>query len=235
MHLCAGIAGAATSNEREALRKEIALRLAIPAANVQIRADASIAYYAAHHDRSGILVIAGTGSIIWARTKTGQMVRAGGWGALLGDEGGGFQIGLAALRALSREIDGGPITALSTLLCEHFRLCKPSDILDFAYQEKEKIPSLAPHVLEAALQKDEVATSIVTTQILALAESLKFLLLAHPHISPRVVYMGGLTKHALYLEYLHKELLRVQSNLQISALPQSPAQAALNLAIKMAN
>ena len=110
VYVCAGIAGAAGKETQNTLKEELLSELHLTPESIEIKADASIAYYAAHRDKSGILVITGTGSIVWARTKTGQMVRAGGWGALLGDEGGGFRIGLAALRALSMEIDGGPTT-----------------------------------------------------------------------------------------------------------------------------
>ena len=233
LHIYAGIAGAGHASDHEAVRNKLALALNLPLPSIQIHADASIAYYAAHKDRSGILVITGTGSIIWARTKTGQMVRAGGWGSLLGDEGGGFQIGLAALRALAHEMDGGPSTALSNLLCNHYGLCNPSDILDFTYKEKANIPSLAPFVLEAAAQSDEVAIKIVEHQVNALAQSLKFLILSHPHISPKLVYMGGLTKNLFYVESLQKGLLAVYPDLSLSQLTTTPAEAALLLACKM--
>ena len=233
IYICAGVAGAGNPKDQLTLKQELAATLNIPSECIQIRADASIAYYAAHKDRSGILVITGTGSIIWARTKTGQMVRAGGWGALLGDEGGGFQIGLAALRALSHEIDGGPATLLSTMLCEHYGLCNPSDILEFTYQQKDKISTLAPYVLEAATASDKVSTKIIQQQVSALAKSLRFLLLSHPHISPKLVYMGGLTRNALYIRSLQNELHKVHPDLSISSLETTPAEAAMDLATKL--
>ena len=184
----------------------------------------------------GSWLFTGTGSIIWARTKTGQLVRAGGWGALLGDEGGGFQLGLSALRALSHEIDGGPTTLLSQILCDHYGLCNPSDILDFTYQRKNQISTLAPFVIEAAKQSDPVALQIIDTQISALAQSLKFLLLAHPHISPNLVYMGGLTNDSFYVDALSKGLSGVYPDLQqITKLDQPPVEAAFHLAKSMNN
>lgn len=235
-YLCAGIAGAGNKEIQAALKQKLAIHLEVPTSNIQVRTDASIAYYAAHKDRSGILVITGTGSIIWARTKTGHMVRAGGWGALLGDEGGGFQLGLSALRALSHEIDGGPSTLLSSILCDHYGLCTPSDILDFTYQRKSHISTLAPFVIEAAKQSDQIAQQIIDTQISALAQSLKFLLLSHPHVSPNIVYMGGLTNDPFYVDALKQGLSDVYPDVQqFTKLNHPPVEAAFHLARRMNN
>src|SRR5690606_20463167 len=47
----------------------------------------------------GIALIAGTGSFAFARTADGREDRCGGWGWLLGDEGSGYAVTGAALRA----------------------------------------------------------------------------------------------------------------------------------------
>jgi len=66
---------------------------------VQVIADVEAAWHATHADGAGILVLAGTGSIVLGRTARGRWARAGGLGPLLGDEGSGFWIGRAWLRA----------------------------------------------------------------------------------------------------------------------------------------
>ena len=56
-----------------------------------------------------------------AATPRGEAARAGGWGYVLGDEGSGYWIGRAALRAVLREADRrGPTHACSPLLLQHF-------------------------------------------------------------------------------------------------------------------
>jgi N-acetylglucosamine kinase-like BadF-type ATPase len=47
---------------------------------------------------SGVVVVAGTGSGAMARGRDGAPVRAGGYGPVLGDEGGGHWIGVEALK-----------------------------------------------------------------------------------------------------------------------------------------
>ena len=48
-------------------------------------------------------VIAGTGSIAFGRNAAGATARAGGWGYIFGDEGGGFDIARQALRPLEHQ------------------------------------------------------------------------------------------------------------------------------------
>jgi len=63
----------------------------------------------------GIGLIAGTGTVCLALGRRGEHVLLGGWGWLLGDEGGGFWIAMAALRAAVRDVEGrGPRTVLTS-------------------------------------------------------------------------------------------------------------------------
>ena len=56
----------------------------------------------------------------------GRAARSGGWGYLLGDEGGGFWIGRAALSAVVRQFDGrGPATLLTEMVLDHMSLGQP--------------------------------------------------------------------------------------------------------------
>ncbi|MGH9673252.1 MAG: BadF/BadG/BcrA/BcrD ATPase family protein, partial [Bryobacteraceae bacterium] len=52
--------------------------------------DAMIALAGATSGAAGIITIAGTGSIAFGRNAQGRVARAGGWGYVFGDEGGGF-------------------------------------------------------------------------------------------------------------------------------------------------
>jgi N-acetylglucosamine kinase-like BadF-type ATPase len=54
----------------------------------------------------GILILAGTGSMAWARDKAGKSHRVGGWGETIGDEGSGHWIGRRVLGLVSQSLDG---------------------------------------------------------------------------------------------------------------------------------
>lgn len=84
-----------TAGERRALAR----RLRPLARRVRVLADAQAALIAALGGRPGVLVLAGTGSIVVGRDGRGRWARAGGFGPLLGDEGSAFWLGRAWLHA----------------------------------------------------------------------------------------------------------------------------------------
>jgi glucosamine kinase len=93
--------GVWTAPERAALAR----RLRRLAGQVAVLPDAQAALLGALDDRPGVLVIAGTGSIVIGRDTSGHWARAGGLGPLLDDEGSAFWIGREWLRATHRDGD----------------------------------------------------------------------------------------------------------------------------------
>lgn len=90
--------GVWTRQERGAQER----RLRGLARRVRVIADAEAAFVGAIGIRPGLLVLAGTGSIVIGRDVRGKWVRAGGLGSLLGDEGSAFWIGREWLRLRAR-------------------------------------------------------------------------------------------------------------------------------------
>src|SRR4030095_12707011 len=88
-------------------------------ARVLVVNDALVALEAGAPRQPGGGIISGTGSISYGRHARGEAARSGGWGYVLGDEGSGYWIGRAALRAVLREADKrGPETSLTEMLLE---------------------------------------------------------------------------------------------------------------------
>jgi N-acetylglucosamine kinase-like BadF-type ATPase len=85
-------------------RRALTVALRGLARRVQVIPDVEAAWHATHTDGAGILVLAGTGSIVLGRSARGRWARAGGLGPLLGDEGSGFAIGRAWLRARANAV-----------------------------------------------------------------------------------------------------------------------------------
>jgi N-acetylglucosamine kinase-like BadF-type ATPase len=86
--------GVWTPAERAALRR----RLRALAQRVEVISDAEAALLGALDGGPGVLILAGTGSIVLGRDARGHLARAGGLGPLLGDEGSAFWLGREWLR-----------------------------------------------------------------------------------------------------------------------------------------
>jgi N-acetylmuramic acid 6-phosphate etherase len=96
------LAGCATEKDRAHLCSLAAARW--PGARVTAGSDRESAFAAAFGAGDGITVIAGTGSAVTGR-KAGREDRAGGWGHLLGDSGGGYDLAIRALRGILFNFD----------------------------------------------------------------------------------------------------------------------------------
>jgi N-acetylglucosamine kinase-like BadF-type ATPase len=71
--------------------------------------------------RHAIGMVVGTGSIATARTGAGELVTAGGWGWILGDEGSAPALVRDAVRAVLGDLDAGnPADALGVALMRSF-------------------------------------------------------------------------------------------------------------------
>lgn len=159
--LVCALAGAGREDDRRLLAAAL-IREAV-AVRLRVVMDVEAAFHDAFGDGPGILLISGTGSIALARSADGRWVRAGGWGALLGDEGSGYGIGLAALRAAVRAHDGrGPGTSLLETVLAHAGVSDPEDLIAWADRaRKADIAALAPAVADAARDGDDVAAAII--------------------------------------------------------------------------
>lgn len=66
---------------------------------VLLTGDVTTTYVGALRDRPGVVVAAGTGAVALGADATGRTVVRDGWGFLLGDDGSGYAVGRAGLRA----------------------------------------------------------------------------------------------------------------------------------------
>ena len=73
---------------------------------IELLSDGEIALYGATGGRPGLVVIAGTGSICCGKNRHGKYFCAGGWGPIVGDEGGASWISRKALQAVAQAADG---------------------------------------------------------------------------------------------------------------------------------
>src|SRR5215210_6230252 len=119
--ICLGIAGVDRDDEARTVRA--IMRRICHHTRVLVVNDALIALVAGARDAAGIVIIAGTGSIVYGRNAAFEAARAGGWGHMIGDEGSGYWIGREALAAVMRASDGrGPATALTAEILAYLHI-----------------------------------------------------------------------------------------------------------------
>jgi N-acetylglucosamine kinase-like BadF-type ATPase len=156
------------------------------------------------------VIIAGTGSNCFGQNEKGQEAKAGGWDFLLSDEGSGYAIGLATLRAAVMSADGrAPKTALERLVFQHFRIHELNQLKRVVYQpllNKSQIAEVSKVCFEAFEEGDAMASSILNQAVedLALMAYSVMEKLGFRSGAVECVVTGGI----LQSEWVKKELLQ---------------------------
>ncbi|HEV2970910.1 MAG TPA: N-acetylmuramic acid 6-phosphate etherase [Pirellulales bacterium] len=230
-----GLAGAGRPEDQELIRRW-ALQKGL-AADVEVTPDAPLLLAAGTSDGWGVAVVAGTGSIAFARAPDGRTSRAGGWGYLLGDEGSGYALSLAAFQAVVRMADGrGPDTLLARTLLDRLQVKRPEELIAAIYRgglNRPALAALAPLVLGAAEAGDAVAGAIVQegADQLALAAATCARQLELPPPFPLALAGGLLLASASYRERLMKALEALGIHAEPVTLVPEPAEGAVRLAV----
>jgi N-acetylglucosamine kinase-like BadF-type ATPase len=143
--------------------------------NIIICHDALIALVGGIGHDVGIVVAAGTGSIVFGRNQQGITKRVGGWGYILGDEGSGYKIAVAGLQAAMQAYDGrGKSTILQEVFKNHLALASMEDLIEVVYRcgwGVKEIAALAIVVDNAAAEGDEVANWIIDDAVQELVKA----------------------------------------------------------------
>ena len=231
--LVLGLAGAGHKENRARLRDQI-IALAGHELPITIETDARIGLEGTFEGNPGILIIAGTGSIVIAKSGSGEIVSIGGWGRAFGDEGSGFYFGLEALKSLRLYYDGrGGSKLLAEMIGKEFGLNSRERIIAAVYQEKFEFSKIAPLVLTAADLDDGVALQILSAgatelseQALALAGRLKY------SGTTGVAFTGGLIEREnVYTKILKQKISERIPSAEFRQPSRPPAEGALLMAI----
>jgi glucosamine kinase len=156
---CIGTAGETVPLVTKWLREAFAQHVG---GELLIVGDVEIALDSAFFGKRGVLVLAGTGSNVAGRAATGEIVRAGGWGPALADQGSGHFIGLEGLRRGFLAIDQQRTTRILDDARQHWRLGSLAELIEFANANPApEYSQLAPLVVKAAAEGDEVAREVL--------------------------------------------------------------------------
>jgi N-acetylglucosamine kinase-like BadF-type ATPase len=234
--VCLGIAGVDRPEDGR-IARTIMRRLGYRS-RVLIVNDALLALVAGVDRGPGVVVIAGTGAIVYGRNARNQAARAGGWGHLLDDEGSGYWIGVRALQAIMREADGrGPATDLTRRILSHFGVSVASDLVHVVYYRdlrRQEIAALSVLVDQAREAGDSMACQILDLAAAELGRSAASVttrlgLAAEPFT---YVLAGGVFRVVPWLAgALKQRLVAIAPRSRAVVLDVEPAVGAVRLAL----
>lgn len=237
--VCIGLAGNGRASDQRRLR--IVLRPALAAKGIAPRTiivdtDAMIALCGALGEEHGVVQICGTGAITLGRTIDHAIVRVGGWGKLVGDEGSGYWLGVQALNAAARELDHrAQRTALTDAIFTTFvprAPREPGELRSAIASGRVQVENIAPLVSSCASQGDRVARAILRRASQELCDQLAAMHRAHFNRRRNVplVLHGGVVEHSSVGALLRAALRR---NIPGAYRVTPPAGSPLDGAIAM--
>ena len=234
---CIGSAGLGRETERKLFRGFIDTLLG-PEFPVTLCSDGEILLCGGLGNLEGYCLIAGTGSIALGRSRDGRVVRSGGHGYMLGDEGSASWTGRIAIARILRSLEERDLpTKMLDPVLKAAGLDESGDLIQYVHSDadKAKIAALAPVVTAAAREGDALALDILHTGAKELALLVKSVLGQSPWIKRRVLVLaGGAMENDEVLTKKLKEILTIEfPDLAVTSPKGSGLEGACMIAISL--
>jgi N-acetylglucosamine kinase-like BadF-type ATPase len=236
---CVALAGLDSPKDMEIMTRAIKSIEVIPEALVVN--DWRTALAGAFVLEPGVMLNAGTGSVVAGQDGKGHVIRVGGWGNIIDDRGSAYDIGKDALYAAMRHFDGrGPDTYLLGLLMKRLKVEEPQGLIERVYVQQMGVPeiaSLCTLVGRAAVHGDRVAQGILEEKGEILGELVvtvasRLGMLSKPF---KISLNGGVFKAGTYLIGPLKTMIRASAPLARIVRPElSPECGAILLVLEKA-
>jgi N-acetylglucosamine kinase-like BadF-type ATPase len=202
----------------------------LPSACVRLVHDTPIAHAGALGGRTGVIIIAGTGSVVYGRNDAGWSCTLGGWGYLFGDEGSAFAIVRDALAMLMRAQDEGDhsLEPQVRAVCEYFGTNSLRRLAHAFYKgnlTRDRLAGFAPTALCFEAFRSDANRGADRLATLAAAA-------IDAGAPPRVAFVGGVFADTGMRERVRGGILRRFPQAEIVESRYDPACGALLLAYR---
>lgn len=237
-----GVAGVWLEEEKKryaALIRTLARGYNVKISDLKVISDVELALEGAFNGDQGIVTIVGTGSIALGNPTKKPMVRCGGWGIELDDEGSGAWIGREGLTAVVRALDGrGKATQLTEIIAEIspiINLDEPRTIVKAYHEGSFQYHTLTPAVMKCAEQNDPVCMEIITRSAKHLVELPMALERHFKTQKVNVALMGGIIDADTLLSKLLIEEISKIDRLNLITPKSTALDGAIKIGIEMLN
>lgn len=236
--VAAAVAGLAGTARREiAERMHAQLSRLFPGAAVKLCTDFELALAAAG-EGPAVVLVAGTGSPAIGRDAAGLVVRVGGYGPQISDEGSAYDVGRKAVAMALRDRDRrGHDSPLGARILRDLGFASWDALIERAQASADEVfPKIFPVVIEAATTDDECAKTLLrdaARDLTALVQTLieRLALNDVPFVLAKTGGMIG--RSAFFDESLDALLREAAPHAVISPLSASLAEVAARLAFEL--
>lgn len=211
-----------------------------PSCLIRADHDIRIALHGGLTGRTGLALIAGTGSSCFGRNKAGESWQSGGWDQLLDDLGSSYDLARQGMAAACQCDDGRlPETCLKHLFFEKFDAASAAE-----FSAKLHRPPLARHIIAshahlvlAAAQAGDLAALRIAcsgaTELARMVEAVTKKLFSSQE--PELVFIGGLIQqNDFYAALVRQAVEKLGLGIRFSATELSPVAGAWIIAAEQA-
>jgi len=229
------LAGCGTTEDRQSLWR---LCTEIwPNAKIVTGSDRESGLAAALGHGDGIVVSAGTGSSVTGR-RGDKVEKAGGWGHILGDAGGGYFLSIQALRLILRQYDlhRGEMQFTAKIL-HALSLNNLDELVRWAQTaDKMEIAMLTPVVFEAGASGDARVMEIIEKGAQVLSEYTEAVASRLHLLAPKVTLLGGLFhRDSIYTHAFRRRLKKNLPDARVAIAERGPEFGAAWLAAEISD
>lgn len=227
--ICIGFAGARNKSDKSALKKKLSSLLKTN--NIIVESDSAAALYGAFKGNDGMILICGTGSILYGLHNNKQ-IRIGGWGRIIGDHGSGYEIGKAVIKHTAQEYDRNKEYGKLTSEIEKKFSINRKNLLNHIYRKNFEMQSLVPVVLKLAESGDRDSLKIIKKAADDLLTHIEIFIAVYKKRKTDLALAGSILENDNILSRLLREKIKKSFGRKINLINKihSPAEGALLLA-----
>jgi len=211
-YIAVGAAGASAGELSDRLAAELSAEFGV---KTSVMSDAELALNAAFGPTAdGMLVISGTGSVVYLR-QNGVFTRVGGWGHLLGDGGSAYCTGMTALQTITSLRDRNqPDEILERTVFDALGIDGISGLVKYVYapeRTKADFAKLAPVIDGLAESGHPIAADILWKSADMLSEDAATAIRRTGITAVEIALTGGHITHSDTLRLNFEQTLRIKA------------------------